>query len=391
MPHLSSIRVEYSGGEEILESMAWAYELLLGQLYGGLEARELTFVNCGLSLGTVPSTELKLTRIETIWDTTFDETIELVRLNANTLRTLEMSCAQPTKLFKLLESRDNGGCVVYPNMRVLHLWSGNFTKYKCQSFKGNYSPFPQLEQLTMDLIYPFTDDVLFRGNTATLNYLRMVADPGTIQLLNSCNVFNGGRMESLRHVRVDVTCVAGISEMETSKLVADFIMSLAFRAQTLEIEGRLPKDMFLGAISQPENCQHLQHLLVNDLQLSLSDILTAIQSAPVLCYLHSQFIGLGDDLKGLPADQVVEHVEVKLKNASRHFKHWRLWHTPSTAIESAAQSVMTLASVFPKLTYSIVTSTVRAEYNSCIRKALTTPPFNNHKAALERLLFVGWD
>ncbi|KAJ2259009.1 hypothetical protein GGI13_000249 [Coemansia sp. RSA 455] len=395
MPRVTTVKIEYEGEAEDQESVSCrAFERLLSGLYSGSDTRELTLVNCGLLLPAVSNTMLNLTKIETIWDTTFDETIELIRLNAATLKTLEIACAQPTKLVKLLESRSgsNGSdYLTYPNMLTLHLSSGNITRYKCKPFNREYIPFPRLEQLSLDLVYPFSDDVLFRGNTATLKYLHMAADPTTIHLLSSYNTFEREKLKSLRHVKVDVSYVNGISDVTTAELVVGFVMKLAHKAQTLEIEGQIPKDALLSAISLPDHCKYLQLLVVNDLCLSLSEILTVVEAAPALSDLYCRSLGIGDDLKHLSMDQLVDHLELKYKHVGKNFKCWKLWHNQNTIVESAATCAMLLACICPKFTYNVVTSSVRAEYNNTIRKMLDTLPFSKHKVALERLLFVGWD
>ncbi|KAJ2756771.1 hypothetical protein GGI19_000575 [Coemansia pectinata] len=395
MPQITTVKIEYEGEAEDQESVTCrAFERLLSGLYSGSDTRELTLVNCGLLLPAASSTMLNLTKIETIWDTSFDETIEIIRLNAATLKTLEIACAQSTKLIKLLESSSGSSgsdYLTYPNMRILHLSSGNITQYKCKPFKREYIPFPRLEQLSLDLVYPFSDDVLFRGNTATLKYLHMAANPGTIHLLNSYNTFDKEKLKSLRHVKVDVSYVNGISDVTTAEVVVNFVMELAHKAQSLEIEGQIPKDALLSAISLPEHCTDLQILVVNDLRLSLSEILAVAEATPALSDLHCQSLGIGDDLKHLAMEHLVDHLGLKYRHVGKNFKCWKLWHNRNTTIESAATCAMLLASICPKFTYNVVTSSVRAEYDSSIRKALATLPFSKHKVALERLLFVDWD
>ncbi|KAJ2744826.1 hypothetical protein GGI20_002635 [Coemansia sp. BCRC 34301] len=161
MPLVNSVQIEYDGEMESHNSVSCrAFKRLLGGLYSGADTRHLTLVNSGFLLPAASTTALSLTKIETTWDTCFDETIELIRMSNATLQELEVSCAQSTKLSKILERRnEDSQLLVYPNMRVLHLSSGNITRYRCKLFPQNYAPFPRLEKLSLDLVYPFSDDL----------------------------------------------------------------------------------------------------------------------------------------------------------------------------------------------------------------------------------------
>ncbi|KAJ2895018.1 hypothetical protein GGI21_005209, partial [Coemansia aciculifera] len=239
-PQVNSVQIEYEGEAEDQDTLSCrAFQQLLGGLYSGSESRHLTLVNSGLLLPATSSASLGLTKIDTIWDTCFDEAIEIICLHAATLTELSVACAQPTKIAKLLESIPGSSeCLVYPNMRKLSLSSGNISRYVCKPFHHDYVPFPQLQSLSLDMVYPFSDDVLFRGNVTTLRYLYIASEPATIYTLNNSKTFDGKRFTNLRHVKVCAVYTNSSTDAATAELVIDFIIKIAGNAQTLEIEGR---------------------------------------------------------------------------------------------------------------------------------------------------------
>ncbi|KAJ2015410.1 hypothetical protein GGI14_004296, partial [Coemansia sp. S680] len=91
----------------------------------------------------------------------------LVRKCADTLIQLEVKTGNPKVLFYDTDSN----VVVYPNLIDLELCTHHpiLPDYKVSI--ENIVPFPSLKKLVIPNGYPFSDDVLFRGNSDTLEQL----------------------------------------------------------------------------------------------------------------------------------------------------------------------------------------------------------------------------
>ncbi|KAJ2040495.1 hypothetical protein H4S03_000974, partial [Coemansia sp. S3946] len=73
-------------------------------------------------------------------------------------------------------------------------------------------PFPVLKTLRLKSLYPFTDDIIFRGNSATLEYLEFLIDKDTVNMLNSARVFEN------KHKVLRNLIVAKISDNDNNPL-----------------------------------------------------------------------------------------------------------------------------------------------------------------------------
>ncbi|KAJ2066105.1 hypothetical protein GGH13_005848, partial [Coemansia sp. S155-1] len=66
---------------------------------------------------------------------------------------------------------------------------------------GGIAPFPSLKRFVIPLVYPLDDDVLFRGNSTTLERLTIDLDKDTVAMLNKYWVFES-KKKALRIVSI---------------------------------------------------------------------------------------------------------------------------------------------------------------------------------------------
>ncbi|KAJ2204440.1 hypothetical protein IW145_003438 [Coemansia sp. RSA 521] len=64
------------------------------------------------------------------------------------------------------------------------------------------APFPQLRVFQSQIMYPFGDDTVFRGNASSLEDIYLMGDYKIIKMLYGCGVFAQGRLKSLRKLMV---------------------------------------------------------------------------------------------------------------------------------------------------------------------------------------------
>ncbi|KAJ2896407.1 hypothetical protein GGI21_005051, partial [Coemansia aciculifera] len=97
--------------------------------------------------------------------------LSLARRNAQTLQTLHIEVYYVRDFSDLVRDPDGGRYVEYSRLRKLTLiTSEEFAEPQGLGFAGAV-PFPSLRRLCVSYNYPFNDDVLFRGNSSTLEYL----------------------------------------------------------------------------------------------------------------------------------------------------------------------------------------------------------------------------
>ncbi|KAJ2805626.1 hypothetical protein H4S07_003975, partial [Coemansia furcata] len=113
--------------------------------------------------------------------------VQLAQRSVLTLRSLRIGHSSYSGLGDfILDTK--GGYVSYPHMLTLSLVrTDNADSAEYPTLPGAV-PFPNLRHLLMDITYPFTDDMLFRGNAATLEHLKMRMDYHSYNTVSKHNV-----------------------------------------------------------------------------------------------------------------------------------------------------------------------------------------------------------
>ncbi|KAJ2581017.1 hypothetical protein GGH95_002287 [Coemansia sp. RSA 1836] len=109
--------------------------------------------------------------------------VQLAQRNALTLQSLVIGQSEQVHIRDFIQKADGSGYIAYTCLLTLKLLgSPEVDEPQLRVFPGAES-FPNLRYIHMDIVYPFGDDTLFRGNAATLEYLKMKLDN------TACEVF----------------------------------------------------------------------------------------------------------------------------------------------------------------------------------------------------------
>ncbi|KAJ2032868.1 hypothetical protein H4S03_006050 [Coemansia sp. S3946] len=123
-----------------------------------------------------------------------EQAFQLARQSASTLQSLAITFNKVVTISGLFQGTDNR-YVVYTSLRALslchtpalqslyenrsiHPWTSYGKKERLPMF-ADVTPFPGLVHLSLDIDYPFGDDILFRGSRATLEYASLQLYPMT--------------------------------------------------------------------------------------------------------------------------------------------------------------------------------------------------------------------
>ncbi|KAJ2103052.1 hypothetical protein GGI09_000873 [Coemansia sp. S100] len=126
-----------------------------------------------------------ISKLSEITDTTFftDGCDELFK-NPDLVPVCKLACIN---ISGLIRDPDDGEHVEYPRARTLTMWfRSDSVVLQRPKFKGAV-PFPNLQRLVLGSGHPFGDDVLFRGNGATLKYLSLSLTSEFVTLLTKHN------------------------------------------------------------------------------------------------------------------------------------------------------------------------------------------------------------
>ncbi|KAJ2029398.1 hypothetical protein H4S03_007427 [Coemansia sp. S3946] len=123
-----------------------------------------------------------------------EQAFQLARQSASTLQSLAITFDKVVTISGLFQGTDNS-YIVYTSLRSLslchtpalqslyengsiHPWTSYGKKERLPMF-ADVTPFPGLVRLSLDIDYPFGDDILFRGSGATLEYASLQLYPMT--------------------------------------------------------------------------------------------------------------------------------------------------------------------------------------------------------------------
>ncbi|KAJ2793739.1 hypothetical protein H4S07_006961, partial [Coemansia furcata] len=143
---------------------------------------------------------------------------------ATTLKYLAIKTRGHGDATGLLKDAD-GNYAEYPRLRV----------FKLKQYSRDYSdgkpvipgavPFPSLRHLTMDDC-PFGDDVVFRGNSASLEYLDFGADEDDVTMFLKQSLFTPTSHPKLQYVKI--RCAGGLEPnvFATDTAYYQFLLSI---------------------------------------------------------------------------------------------------------------------------------------------------------------------
>ncbi|KAJ2599552.1 hypothetical protein GGF39_002182 [Coemansia sp. RSA 1721] len=133
-----------------------------------------------------------------------DLVFEIVRRNSTHLQTLRLSNFRENNAKQLLYSADET-TVEYPRLETLYLNPGYSDNLITLKTDKEFVPFPALKRLIISRTYPFGDDVVFRGSSDTLEYLKLPVYNEFVDMIGAYGCFNAERFTRLSSVILGIT------------------------------------------------------------------------------------------------------------------------------------------------------------------------------------------
>ncbi|KAJ2337003.1 hypothetical protein GGI00_000505 [Coemansia sp. RSA 2681] len=304
----------------------------------------------------------------------------LIHRCAAELQFLDIGVGNPRVLF--YDADDNA--VVYPNMRDLRLSGVNFDSSATRFLVPDVVPFPRLRSLRLRTPFFLGDDVLFRGNNATLEYLYFKVDAESMTMLCNSQAFGKG-FSNLRNIVVEASYGSGSLRLVPERIVSDFLCKLAHSAHRMELRAAIP---FAGLLTSTSCRPHFAHIRSLDLfnrPLSLYEMLNMLMSLPVLKNLSSEIGNLGSQFDHIPHDELPDHIASTYLDAGKHLKCWALPCGNRRGI-SVAEYVMLVALACPRLRQIESLNVDTRSYHSRVTEATRSGPYSKYASRLIRLL-----
>ncbi|KAJ2879842.1 hypothetical protein H4R27_005076 [Coemansia aciculifera] len=314
---------------------------------------------------------------------------QLARRNAATLEHLCIIMYPSWHVSALDVVKDAGGdYVCYPRLRVLKLENCSNSNPHRRPVYTSVVPFPILRILSLVGRYPFDDDVLFRGNAATLESLVIKADQEDVAGLIELGGPTPTSHPKLQCVKVLYKKDYGLGQFASYTDYLRLLLSIAPIAAVRSLPYNEPRPDS-SMISIFGDYPNIQVLGLPEVYLSLWDAITLVKSLPLLSDLHcrtSYHIQLPANVKekDLPAYMLSKYAPMG--------QRFRCWHITETcqSVTTTARCVLLLALICPNFDYCAPPKKEFREYMDELKMTIDFDGFKDYAPRLQRFLFSKW-
>ncbi|KAJ2255731.1 hypothetical protein GGI13_001481 [Coemansia sp. RSA 455] len=235
--------------------------------------------------------------------------------------------------------------------------------------------------------YPFGDDlVLFRGNAATLEFLRLTLTRELAEAPLRYNVFTPTSHPMLQAVMLKpplgMVQANYVDDSEIIQLMLDIAPGAAVRGISNWYLDQAPPPV----LSLLNRHASIQVLALPALRLSLWDAMTLIQSLPLLSNLHAQAPTLDPLPVGVTKRTFVNYVCSNYSPMGTRFRCWHFGCVNVKHLKGVVKPFLLLALACPNFDYAAIAHYNRETFAKLLEKDIDTIAFKNHAPRLRRLL-----
>ncbi|KAJ2417267.1 hypothetical protein GGI10_000327 [Coemansia sp. RSA 2530] len=312
----------------------------------------------------------------------------LIRRNASTLESLDIVATITENAPSIIQDA-SGASVSYPRLNTLCLrHCATESDVPLPVFK-NAVPFPILRCLSVLCAYPFGDDVLFRGNSATLERLTMVLETPTAVMLRRHRVFTAESHQRLQ--RVDVRCSEDLvpDTFTTAAEALQFISGIGRRASVRETSLVMVGPNLEWIPMSVGNYACVQVLTLPCVKLSIWGTIELIKSLPLLADLGSMLPDSGPLRCSSAVDSLLEHTILAQCPMGLRFRRWRLFDSEDEIVtENSLKRVLALAVACPNFWCATTQFTKGEQLSQMAEKVVALEIFKPYALRLQRFRFL---
>ncbi|KAJ2353210.1 hypothetical protein GGH92_000799 [Coemansia sp. RSA 2673] len=365
---------------KLSESEDHVIGVFLNSLYDSTKNSVLRFRSVSFNSASTIDLIPQLSSLVLSCGSPLDTNTRLVHKCANSLLSLEVGVCSSKSLF--YDINDNE--VIYPNLTSLQVYSVGYCNAGTRPPVPNIVPFPILQSLRVRHQYPFSDDVLFRGNSTTLTCLRFHFHMAIVKIINEHRVFDT-KHKSLSKVVVDqIWGNDGFRPAHQPDLMK-FMGNVFGGVQVLTLSSTLNAEKMILAGSFGYTFENIQVLDAALNWLYLSDILDLLKLLPALKKLTCVLIGLGSEFEETQYDELPDLLALKGHSSEKTLQAFSIYAS-SMKVSETADCAMLLALACPSLCQLKFSNSTDTSFGARISEALTSGPFSKYSQQLEWLL-----
>ncbi|KAJ2732852.1 hypothetical protein IW152_003508 [Coemansia sp. BCRC 34962] len=278
----------------------------------------------------------------------------------------------------------NGNEVVYPNLQYLELLIHFGNQPDIVAAVSTSTPFPALRTLKLDGTYPFDDDVLFRGNSTTLESLSLRLDDKLIDILSRERVFKN-KLKVLRNLTIYKLSINNGAPVDSQVNIGNFLNDTMSTVKRLTVSDPKAVTACIEAAEQGSGFQNIEAFRVNYHGLTIFEILRVLKAFPALITLESSISVLGPELKNISAMNLPDYIASTYCNAGKNLQVWRMTFFAKSDDAQFIDCLLLLALASPQLRRLEFLSRTVTDYQGRVAEALKSETYSKYAAQLGRL------
>ncbi|KAJ2746715.1 hypothetical protein GGI20_001136 [Coemansia sp. BCRC 34301] len=305
------------------------------------------------------------------------QSIQLARLNASTLQLLHIYSQFVADFAGLIRNPDDS-YVTYPSLHTLSLRDHTDEVIAEELVFDGAIPFPSLRRLYLDSCYPFGDDVVFRGNAATLERLNVELGDLLVSIITEHNIFTPTSHPSLQRVKTWYPFDAMPLAFNTTAESLRFMPNIGLGAPVRSIEGAKSSADLVPALTSSYNYACIQILILPYFCSELWDIIALIKELPLLSDLHTDGVVFGSLPIGVIKHELPAYVISAYAPMAKRLRCWYFGYEWNDNYLEIAESVFLLALACPNLTSIYGAKYVKAKCIQEMEAAIESDMFKSY-------------
>ncbi|KAJ2258445.1 hypothetical protein GGI13_000598 [Coemansia sp. RSA 455] len=249
--------------------------------------------------------------------------MELMQQNSITLESLVVESGHGFYIPSIVWGED-GDFVTYPRLHTLKLSGNPIDLEKPQLVPINVVPFSSLRHLKTRYEYSFGDDVVFRGNAATLESVDLHLSSLAISVFHQFLVFTPTSHPKLRYVRIWNSTNLVPRVFATNSEAIKFAMGIGPTAPVRNIGGYQNGADVIPTLSQLDGLASIQVLALDNMALELWDVFALTKALPMMSDLSFWSISLGPLPDGVAMNELPAYVISIYAPMARRFRCWHI-------------------------------------------------------------------
>ncbi|KAJ2068647.1 hypothetical protein GGI08_000762 [Coemansia sp. S2] len=226
-----------------------------------------------------------------------------------------------------------------------------------------------LRSLILNDQYAFDNDVLFRGNSATLEYPHIIIDKHFLEMCNKSRVFEN-KHKALRHLIIH----GDYSDDELYLISKDDMNKL-----------------LNNLVSNAKRLQHglgFQNIRIFETtfkEMSLSYVLCILKALPAITRLRSGINGVGHMLAQFENDDLPDHIVSTYGDVGSKLEVWEMTSFDSRCETDIINCILLLALVCPNLRREELVPKSVPDYRNKITEALESDQYRKYASQLSHV------